>query len=110
MHFYYFEYLNICTHREPNNKLTLKLNEKDQHALPGKYDDEPKFREGVPISHRPSPKRLESANLLARVGNVAGCAQTQHNTIMHAHVAMVWGQGGSSQTAKATPNTRNRFS
>ena len=52
----------------------------------GKHGAEPKFREGVPIRYRPSPKRLECANLLARVENVAGRAQTQHNTIMHAQV------------------------
>ena len=50
---------------------------------------EPKFGEGVSLRYRPNPKRLGCANLLARVENVAGCTQTQINTIMHAHVAMV---------------------
>ena len=59
--------------------------------LPGKHGPEPKFREGVHIHYRPSPKRIECVNLLARVKNVAGQAQTQHNTILHAHFAMEWG-------------------
>ena len=63
------------------------------------------------IQYRRSPKRLKCANLLARVENVVGHAQTQHSTIMHAHVAMVWGLGRQwpEEPAKATPNTRNRF-
>ena len=61
--------------------------------FPGKGVAEPKIREGVPFRYRPSPKRLDCANLLARIKNVAGRAQFQHNTIMHAHVAMVWGPG-----------------
>ena len=76
----------------------------------GKHGTEPNLREGVPICHRPSPKRLECAHLLERVENVACLAQTQHNTIMHAHVAVVWGRGRQwpAKLAKATPNIRNR--
>ena len=52
----------------------------------------PKFREDVPIRYWPNPKGSECANLLARVENVASRAKTQHNTIMHVHVAIVWGR------------------
>ena len=91
--------------------LILKWNEKDQHVFLGKRSAEPKFREGVPFCYRVSPKRLECANLLARVENVASRAQTQHNTIMNANVTMVWGRGRqwSAEPTKATPRTRNGF-
>ena len=74
---------------------------------------EPKVRKGVPIRYRPSPKRLECANLLPRVENVMGCAQTQHDTIMHTitHVAMAWGrvrEAMASRTGKSHPQAQTQ--
>ena len=52
----------------------------------------PKLGEGVPIRYWPNPEGSECANLLAGTENVADHRQTRHNTIVHAHAAMVWGR------------------
>ena len=62
----------------------MKRNEKDQHVLPGEHRAESKFGERCPNTLQAEPKRLECANLLARVENVTRCTQTQHNTINNA--------------------------